>query len=76
MTTVQIPEEIVRELMELTGHDTPEEAVLFALEWWLETQRDGNYLQARAVRGSWEAFDAALALVPDTEPAPEDRLPY
>lgn len=75
MTTVQIPDEILQELMALTGHDTPEAAVLEALEWWIKGQRDREYLRERAARGSWDAFDAALALVPDTEPAPEDRLP-
>ena len=75
MTTVQIPDEVLRELMELTGHDTPEAAVLEALEWWLKEHKDGEYLRERAARGSREAFDAALALVPDTEPAPEDRRP-
>lgn len=33
------------------------------------------YLLERAQRASREAFDAALALVPDVEPLEEDRLP-
>lgn len=34
-----------------------------------------DYLRERAARGSWEKFDAAMSLVPDTEPAPADRFP-
>ncbi|GBF06946.1 hypothetical protein DAERI_110128 [Deinococcus aerius] len=34
-----------------------------------------DYLKERAARGSWEKFDAAMALVPDAEPDPADRLP-
>jgi predicted DNA-binding ribbon-helix-helix protein len=34
-----------------------------------------SYLLERAQRASREAFDAALALVPDVEPLEEDRLP-
>jgi hypothetical protein len=34
-----------------------------------------DYLNVRAARASREKFDAAMSLVPDAEPAPEDRLP-
>jgi hypothetical protein len=33
-----------------------------------------DYLAARAARGNREAYLAALDLVPDVEPGPEDRL--
>jgi predicted DNA-binding ribbon-helix-helix protein len=33
-----------------------------------------SYLLERAQRASREAFDAALALVPDVEPLEEDRI--
>lgn len=33
-----------------------------------------EYLEARAQRGSRKRFEAALAQVPDVEPADEDRL--
>jgi predicted DNA-binding ribbon-helix-helix protein len=36
----------------------------------LETE---SYLQSRAVRGSREAFEQALAAAPDVEPMSEDR---
>lgn len=34
-----------------------------------------DYLEERAQQGSKEKFLAALAKVPDNEPAPEDRIP-
>ena len=33
-----------------------------------------DYLRERAARADWAKFDAALALVPDVEPEPQDRL--
>jgi hypothetical protein len=33
-----------------------------------------EYLAERAARGSRDKFERAMGRVPDTEPAPEDRL--
>lgn len=63
MTTVQLPDEIVRELMALTGKATPEEAVIVAIEWWLKEHGHEDYLQERAAKA------------PEVDPDPQDRRP-
>lgn len=72
--TVQLPGGLAQELMALTEQPAPGAAALRALEFFVEQQKGLAYLQARAARGSREKFGAAIALVPDIEPAPEDRL--
>ena len=75
MTTVQLPDEMAQELMTATGQPTPEAAMLQVVQLFLKSQRDMEYLQARAARGSREAFDAAMAHVPSVPPLPGDELP-
>ena len=75
MTTLRLPNELVQELMTVTGQPTAEAAVLQVVQLFLKSQRDMEYLQARAARASREAFDAAMALVPSVPPLPGDELP-
>lgn len=81
MSTVHLPDELVRELMTATGQPTAEAAVLEAVSAHMDHKRQlkaletNESLNVRAARASREKFDAAMSLVPDAEPAPEDRLP-
>ncbi|OLV15732.1 hypothetical protein [Deinococcus marmoris] len=63
MTTVQIPDEIVRQLMLLTGKATPEAAVMVAIEWWLKEHGHEDCLRERAAKA------------PKVDPAPESPQP-
>lgn len=67
--------------MTATGQPTAEAAVLQVVNEYSKHSRQLNalktedYLNVRAARASREKFDAAMSLMPDAEPAPEDRLP-
>ena len=74
---VQLPEslhEALRELAEREGVSM-NQLITLALAEKIASLQTETYLQARAARGSREAFDAALNQVPDVEPEnPDDKL--
>ena len=50
------------------------ELVAIALSSQISAWLTKDYLEERAKRGSWDAFEQVLAKVPDVEPGEMDRL--
>ncbi|WP_293913275.1 toxin-antitoxin system HicB family antitoxin [Deinococcus sp.] len=64
MTGVQLPDDLVRELMTYTGEATPQAAVMNVVNEFLRTHRADR-----------AAFLAVLDKAPDVPPLPGDELP-
>lgn len=65
--------ETVRRLAE-KDHVSLNQFITLALTEKVSALLTEDYLQERAARADFKAFDAVLAKVPDVETAPEDRL--
>jgi predicted transcriptional regulator len=71
--TLTVPDELYRRVVEIAGkHDVSAERLAAAALG--EQVAHWSRIEALAESGSRERFLAALDSVPDTEPAPEDRL--
>ena len=64
MTSVQLPDELVQELMTYTGEQSAQAAVMKVVNEFLRTHRKGR-----------AAFLAVLDKAPDVPPLPGDELP-
>lgn len=79
MTTVQfqLPDSLQRQMRTLAASDgvSVDQFIATAVAEKIAAMMTESYLEERAKRGSRAKYDAALAMVPDVEPEPYDRLP-
>ena len=75
--SVRLPDSLHKRLKELAVKEgvSINQLISLAVTEKVSALLTEDYLNLRAARASREKFDAAMSLVPDTEPAPEDRLP-
>ena len=71
---IELPLDVRAEVARRTGGDPAAEAawVADAVQERLASLAEREYLEARAARGSREAFERVLAKVPAADPAPGD----
>ena len=74
---VNLPDSLHRRLKELAAREgiSLDQFLATAAAEKMSALLTEEYLEERARRGSRAAYDAVLAVVPDAEPGPEDRLP-
>lgn len=74
--TLRFPNALHEKLRELAQREgvSIERLVEVAAAEKLSALSTAEYFEARAARGSQEAYKAVLAKVPDVEPDPKDRL--
>lgn len=74
--SVRLPDSLHRQLKQLAKKEgvSVNQLISTAVAEKLSALMTEDYLRERAERGSRERFEAALALVPDTEPEPGDQL--
>ncbi len=74
--SVQLPESIFKKLGELAQGEgiSVGQLVTSAVIEKTAALMTLDYIKKRGERGNWEAFDAALAAVPDVEPDDFDKL--
>jgi hypothetical protein len=71
--TLTVPDELYRRVVEIAGkHDVSAERIAAAA--LAEQVAQWSRVEELAVKSNREHFLAALDKVPDTEPAPEDRI--
>ncbi len=75
--TVDIPDSLRKRAQVLAQNDgiSFDQFIATALAEKIAVLEAGDYLQARAARGSREKFDRVLAKVPAIEPEAMDRIP-
>ena len=75
--SVRLPDSLHKRLKELAVKEgvSINQLISLAVTEKVSALLTEDYLNVRAARASREKFDAAMSLVPDAEPAPEDRLP-
>jgi hypothetical protein len=74
--TIEVPDDLRGEIARRTGPRGMSESawVLEAVREKLAADAQLEYLEARAARGSREAYDRVLAKVPAADPMPGDEL--
>jgi predicted transcriptional regulator len=74
--TVRLPESLHKNLRSIAKKDNVSinQLISSAVAEKVSALMTEDYLEARAARGSREAFEAALAKVPHVPPAPRDEL--
>jgi hypothetical protein len=74
--SVRLPESLHDAVRELAKRENVSinQFIALALAEKVSALMTEEYLSARAAQGTREKFDAALAKVPDVEPADDDRL--
>lgn len=75
--SVRLPDSLHKRLKELAIQEgvSINQLISLAVTEKVSALLTEDYLNVRAARASREKFDAAMSLVPDTEPVPKDRLP-
>jgi predicted transcriptional regulator len=75
--SVRLPDSLHKRLKELAVKEgvSINQLISLAVTEKVSALLTEDYLNVRAARASREKFDAAMSLVPDAEPVPEDRLP-
>lgn len=74
--SVRLPDSLHRQLKQLAKQEgvSVNQLISTAVAEKLSALMTEDYLRERAERGSRGRFEAALSLVPDTEPEPGNRL--
>jgi hypothetical protein len=75
--SVRLPESLHKGIREVAKREgvSINQFVMVAVAEKLSALMTEEYLQARAEHGSREAYNAALAQVPDVEPEEYDKIP-
>ncbi len=75
--SVRLPDSLHKRLKELAAQEgvSINQLISLAVTEKVSALLTEDYLNVRAARASREKFDAAMSLVPDTEPVPGDELP-
>jgi hypothetical protein len=78
MTTLkaQVPDSLYKQVQKLVEKEklSIDELVTISLSAQVKAWMRTDYLEERAMRGSWEKFQRVLAKVPDLEPEDYDKL--
>lgn len=74
--SLRLPESLHEQVRELSKQDgiSINQFIATALAEKMSALMTVDYLERRALSGSWEKFERALAKVADVEPAEQDRL--
>lgn len=75
--SIRLPDSLHRAVRELAETDqvSINQFISYALTEKVSELRTVDYLKQRAERANMEDFDKLLAMVPDVEPDPDDRIP-
>jgi hypothetical protein len=76
MVNLDLPESLYKQVCKLAQQDgiSLNQFIATAVAEKVAALTTVEYLRERAKRGSLEKFEAVLAMVPDVEPEPHDRL--
>lgn len=74
--SLRLPDSLHRQVRDLAQREgvSINQLITTAVAEKMSALMTADYLQARATRGRRERFEEVLRMVPDVEPAEEDRL--